>query len=333
MQKKVGRIRDVAHAVGLSIATVSRVVNGAENVSPKTRERVLQACKDLNYLPNPAAKALSTSRVKTIAAIIPTIEHSIFAKTIAAIEQALSDRGYSLVLAISNGDEAQELDAARKLLGMGAEAFILSGAVHSQELAELFARRGVPHVFTSVWDPRNPTPTIGYDNFGLAALAIDFLAGHGHRNIAVVHGPLIDSDRTRARRAGAESALTGDMRMGFFETGLDVAGGKAAVDGLLAPGGNHTAILCLSDVLALGVYFGLAKAGLSVPDDISVMGFDNLDWSSETEPPLTTLNLPAGRMGTEVATQLMDHLDFQKPIDPEHLSGRIVERQSVRHLA
>lgn len=333
MTRKIGTIRDVAKEAGLSIATVSRVMNGAKNVSPETRERVLTASRTLNYLPNPAARALSTSRVKTIAAIIPTIEHSIFAKFIAGIEHALAKRGYSLVLAISNNDETEELEAARKLLGMGAEAFILSGAAHSDALLELFLRRGVPHVFTSVWDPKSTAVTIGYDNCALAAEALGYIAKHGHRKIAVVHGPLVESDRTRSRRAGAASAKTGDLEIDYFETRLDIAGGKVAIRRILEKGGGCTAVLCFSDVLALGAYFGLAEASLRVPEDFSVMGFDNLDWSSEIFPPLTTINLPARKMGSDVGTQLMDLLDFGKQLAPALLPGRIVERSSVRRIA
>lgn len=332
MQKKIGTIRDVAKEVGLSIATVSRVMNGAKNVNPKTRERVLSASHKLNYLPNPAARALSTNRVKTIAAIIPTIEHSIFAKTIAAIEQTLSERGYSLVLAISNGDETEELDAARKLLGMGAEAFILSGAAHSPTLKDLFRQRGVPHVFTSIWDPDSPTPTIGYDNRALAAGAIRYIAGMGHRRIAVVHGPLNDSDRMQGRYAGVMAARTDALEVEFFETELDVGGGKRATQRLLESGGKYSAVLCFSDVLALGVYFGLTEANLKVAEDISVMGFDNLDWSGEVFPPLTTIDLPARAMGSRVGTQLMDHLDLGREIKPVLLDGPIIERGSVRKI-
>ena len=277
MNRKIGKIRDVAKETGLSIATISRVMNGAKNVSPETQERVLDACRRLDYLPNPAARALSTNKSRTIAAIIPTIEHSVFAKYIAAIEQTLSERGYSLVLAISNAKEDLELSAARKLLGMGAEAFILSGSAHSPELTGLFERRGVPCVFTSIWDPHSEVPTIGYDNFMLASEAVDFLADKGHRNIAVIHGPLDESDRTRARRAGAAAAVnaagTGGMALRFFETTLDVAGGKAAIREALGVFGNCTAALCFSDVLALGVYFGLTEHGVRIPRGVFRDGF------------------------------------------------------------
>jgi len=168
MSKKVGRIRDVAKETGLSIATISRVMNGASNVKAETREKVLSACAKLDYVPNPAARTLSTNRSKTIAVIIPTIEHSVFAKYITGIEQTLNQRGYSLVMAISNADPEEELEAARKLLGMGAEAFILTGADHSQELLDTFERRSVPYVLTSIYDSASAGPSVGYDNQQLA---------------------------------------------------------------------------------------------------------------------------------------------------------------------
>ena len=327
--KSFGSIRDVAKETGLSTATVSRVMNGATNVSPKTRERVLNACKKLDYLPNPAARALSTNRSRTIAAIIPTIEHSVFAKYIAAIEQTLDQRNYALVMAISNADHDLELNEARKLLGMGADAFILSGADHREELINLLNRRKVPHVLTSVWEPDNESPTIGYDNHSLAKQAIEYLAGRGHERIAIVHGPLAASDRTRARKSGALAAdhMLADLK--FFETELTVEGGKHSARAIATTEIPFTAILCFSDVLALGAYFSLQEASIDIPSQISIMGFDNLDWSSQVVPPLTTINLPASRMGREVARQLISHLDDGLPIRKTLLPGEIIERESV----
>ncbi|MCB1807179.1 MAG: LacI family DNA-binding transcriptional regulator [Candidatus Competibacteraceae bacterium] len=332
MQKKVGRIRDVARETGLSIATVSRVMNGATNVKPATREKVLNACDKLNYVPNPAARTLSTKRSRTIAAIIPTIEHSVFAKYITAIEQTLGERDYSLVLAISNANREAEVKAARQLLGMGAEAFILSGSDHHQVLLEMFGRRSVPYVFTSIWEPHNAGPTIGYDNYALATRAVEFLAAHGHERIAVFHGPLDESDRTRARRDGAMAATKGRLRLDFFETRLSVEGGKDAVRLMLAAGLQYSAVLCFSDVIALGTYFSLFERGIRVPADMSVMGFDNLDWSEHVVPPLTTIDLPAEKMGVEVATQLIENLETAKPIVPTLLAAEIIKRRSVRAI-
>jgi LacI family transcriptional regulator len=328
--KKVGRIRDVARETGLSVATISRVMNGAVNVKPATRDKVLRACAKLDYVPNPAARSLSTKRSKTIAAIIPTIVHSVFAKYIAAIEQTLGERDYSLVLAISNADPQEEFKVARQLLGMGAEAFILSGSDHSQDLLDMFDRRNTPYVYTSIWDQNSPIPTIGYDNHELAARAVKYLASNGHERIAIIHGPLHESDRTRSRKAGAIGAIEDQLTIDFFEAELSVEGGKYMVQSILSTNTQYTAILCFSDVLALGVYFALFEAGIKIPVDISVMGFDNLDWSKHAAPPLTTIDLPAEKMGQEVASQIMESLEKAQPIVSTLLTANIVIRCSVQ---
>lgn len=332
MTKKVGRIRDVAKETGLSIATISRVMNGATSVKPATRDIVLAACEKLDYVPNPAARSLSTNRSKTIAVIIPTIEHSVFDKYIAGIEQLLSERGYSLVLAVSNSNHDEELAAAQKLLGMGAEAFVLTGTEHSQALIDMFQRRHVPYAFTSVWEPELASPTIGYDNRTLAKQAIEFLVTKGHRQIAVVHGPLAESDRTRSRYNGAMDAATPQLALQFFETALSVEGGKGAIGSLLASKSKCTAILCFSDVIALGAYFALFEAKLRIPDDISVMGFDNLDWSKHATPSLTTIDLPARKMGLSVVEQLINNLEKSVPVVRQLLPAAIIERQSVHSI-
>lgn len=304
-------------------------MNGSSKVSKATQQRVLEACARLDYVPNPAARALSTSRSRTVAAIIPTIEHSVFAKFIAAIEATLGDQGYTLVLAISNGDPEEELRGAQKLIGMGAEAFILTGEAHSPSLLEMFERRQVPHVFTSVWNPDNSSPTIGYDNALLAGDAVRYLAAHGHAHIGVVHGPLADSDRTKARRQGAETAGAGLVSLEFHETELNVRGGKSVISRVLAAGAPPSALLCFSDVIALGVYFGLAEAGKRIPQDMSVMGFDNLDWAVETVPPLTTIDLPAAEMGRAAARQIIENLEDGTKLQPQFLPAQIIERGSV----
>ncbi|KNG94941.1 LacI family DNA-binding transcriptional regulator [Pseudaestuariivita atlantica] len=325
MTRKVGTIRDVADRVGLSIATVSRVMNGARNVAPATRDKVLEAIRALNYLPNPAARALSTAKSRTVATVIPSIEHSIYAKFMGAVERTLAEQGYSLVFAVSNGVAEQEHAAVQKLLGMGAEGFILSGQAHGAELTELLDLRRVPYVFTSVYDPDSAVPTIGYDNHALAAEAVRFLRGEGHERIAVLHGPLDTNDRARARLAGARSAAP----VAAFEGALDVAGGKQAARAALAEANRPTALLCFSDVLALGACFALAEAGLSVPGEMSVMGFDNLDWTSELVPPLTTMNLPARKMGQEAARQLVERLETGVPLASARFDGTIITRGSV----
>lgn len=332
MSNKIGKIRDVARVTGLSTATVSRVMNGNPKVNPEMRAQVLQAAKQLNYVPNPAARALSTSKSRTVAAIIPTIEHSVYAKYITAVEQTLGRLGYTLVLAISNADPKQEMAAAEQLIAMGAEAFILTGADHSADLMDLLARRGKAVVLTSIFDASSLVPTVGYDNFDLAALAITYLHDCGHRNIAIVHGPKHESDRIVARCLGLAMATKNSDDVQFFEGELSVKWARKATQQILALEPRPTAILCLSDVLALGAMFHLHSVGLSVPEDISIMGFDNLDWSKDSHPSLTTVDLPATKMGEVVAESVVNQLDNNKPMKSVALRAQVVVRDSVKKI-
>ena len=139
-------VRTIARATGLSIATVSRVLNGAANVRPETRAQVLAAIRELGYLPNSAARALSTQRTRTIAAVIPTLAHSIFARFLNAIELELASNRYALVIGTTDGDLPQELKRVQEMLNLGAEGLILSGARHHRDLFQLIEQRGLPTV-------------------------------------------------------------------------------------------------------------------------------------------------------------------------------------------
>ncbi|WP_424975759.1 LacI family DNA-binding transcriptional regulator [Dinoroseobacter sp. S124A] len=329
MVKKIGTIRAVARDTGLSTATVSRVMNGNPKVNPEMRTRVLEAAKRLNYVPNPAARALSTAKSKTIAAIIPSIEHSVYAKYITAVEHTLSGLGYTLVLAISNADLEQELNAAEQLIAMGAEAFILTGADHNTDLMDLLNLRAKPVVFTSVFDAACGVPTVGYDNRQIAFDAVTFLQDHGHERIAVVHGPHLESDRTVSRCKGVLDAYLGKIQPRFVDVTLSVEGGRDAARDILKASQRPTAILCLSDVLALGVMFHLQSVGMTIPDDMSVMGFDNLDWAKESHPSLTTIDLPATKMGQVAAESVVARLEKGSTINSVALPAQIIPRKSV----
>ncbi|MGI9421285.1 MAG: substrate-binding domain-containing protein [Geminicoccaceae bacterium] len=322
-------VRSIARATGLSVATVSRVLNGSANVKTSTRDRVLAAVRDLGYAPHAAARALATSRTRTIAAVVPTLEHSIFARFLNMVEVELARHGYALIIATSGGAHDQELKRVRELLDMGGEGLILSGIDHHPELLELIEARRVPTVCTSIYDAGSPLPTIGYDNENLGKDAIGYLQDLGHRRIAVIHGPLADNDRTRLRRAGIERASRPETELHFFETNLVAAGGAAAARSLLGKTCRPSAALCLSDVLALGVLFESGRQGLDVPEQLSVMGFDDLDWAEHSQPSLTTIKLPTAEMGRMAADALVDRLDHGIELPSLCLPSSIVTRMST----
>ncbi len=324
-----GTIRGIAQETGLSVATISRVINGAKNVSQKTREIVLEACNRSNYIPNPAARALSTKRYRTIAAIVPTLEHSIFARFLTAIETELGQHGYNLVVASSHSDAGEELRAARKLLGLGVEGFILSGIDHHPGLLPMLDLHQAPGVFTSCFDETSHISTIGYDNTALAADALNLLQEYGHDTIAVLHGPTSNNDRTRMRIQGAKSAIRKGTSVAFVKTEISISGGSGGIAQLVKDRQVPSAILCFSDIIALGAYFELSSAGLTVPNDVSLMGFDNLDWAATATPSLTTIDLPVREMGKRASTALVNHLENSKPIEHQNLVGKIIVRESV----
>ena len=323
------KVRDVAREAGVSVATVSRVTSGSPAVSPATRERILRIIKELGYAPDPFGKALNAGGTNTVGAVIPTVNHAIFAAFLESLEAELGRNGYSLVIATSENDRTVELARARSLLEMGAKALIVSGLDHEPELAELARRFGTPVVGTSLYNPAAEFPTIGYDNAGLARDAMQYLIGLGHANIALFHGPAAGNDRTRLRIKGAEGLGQG-LALRNVETELSVKGGVRAVKRILTWKVPPTAILCLSDVLALGAMFELQRIGLRVPEDISVMGFDNISWTEQIHPPLTCMNLPVAEMGRLSASAICEYLSKGTPIESVQLSGELMPRRSTR---
>ncbi len=321
-------VRAIAKATGLSVATVSRVLNDATNVRADTRARVTAAMRDLGFRPNPAARALSTNRTRTIGAVVPTLSHSIFTRFLDGAEQELARHGYALVLATAELGRAQEFQRVKEIMNLGVEGLIVSGATHDPGLLELISSQHLPTVCISIYQPEFELATIGYDNEDLAFRAMGFLRELGHRSIAVIHGPQEENDRTQLRVKGAKRGAKG-LKPRFFETSLDVGGGVEATARMLTGGQRPTALLCVSDVLAMGALFELSRHGVKVPEDVSVMGFDDLDWAGVSTPPLTTIRLPTKSMGRRAAGALVENLDHNKPIPSELLDAEIVVREST----
>ena len=325
-------VRSIALATGLSVATVSRVLNGSAHVKALTRDRVIAAVQSLGYAPNPAARALATKRTRTVGAIVPTLAHSIFARFLNAVELELAAHGYALIIATSDGEPERETTRARELLDLGAEALILSGLDHQDDLLDMIAARSIPTICTSIYHQTAPLPTIGYDNEQLGRDAITYLQDLGHRRIAVIHGPLANNDRTQLRRRGIETACRKGTVIAFHETDLDVAGGSRIALYLLGRTTRPTAVLSASDVLALGVLFEAARQGIDVPGSLSVMGFDDLEWAEYSQPPLTTIRLPTVEMGEETARSIIGHLDQGSELVGKKLDARMVTRHSTARI-
>ncbi|MBU2957690.1 LacI family DNA-binding transcriptional regulator [Paracoccus sp. 1_MG-2023] len=322
MRKRVN-LRDVAADAGVSVATVSRVMNSPASVAPATRERVEGAMRRLQWVPSAAARAINSGRTRFVGALVPTLDSDIFARVLANLEQGLTAQRLSLVVATTDDDPKIEVAKARALVDIGAEGLIVSGMTRSPDFHDLIDRARLPTIAISCHDPEYSMPTIGYDNHGAALAALGHLTELGHRRIAVLHGP-VRNDRTRLRVA----ALQGQGDLSFHETALSTKGGCEGVRAVLA-GYRPSAILCLSDVIAAGAMAEVQRQGLRVPADMSVMGLDDLPGSAHLYPALSTIHLPVSRMGRGVADALAGWVERDEKPHPHLLDFELIARAST----
>lgn len=326
--KKRYNLRDVAHHAGVSVATVSRVLNSPDKVATPTRERVESAMNVLRFVPSAAARAINSGRSRMVAALLPTLDNSIYARVVDGLESRLDAHGLSLIVAQTGDDPQIELDRAKRLIDIGAEGLIVAGVTHDDRFYTLIDRAQIPVVSVSYFDPTHRLPTVGYDNQEAVCLAARHLADLGHRHVAVVHGPLALNDRTQRRRAALEDGAF-PIAFDYFEVPISIVGGATAIERLRQGPSNATAILCFSDVLAMGALGELHRQGLRVPQDISVMGIENLPGSARAYPRLTSVHLRVQEMGEQAAEALATWLEHDRRPKPVHLASELIWRDST----
>ncbi len=321
-------LRDVARVAGVSSTTVSRVLNDKPNVSDAIKDKVQSAIENLGYSPSPTARALNTGRTYTVGALVPTLDNAIFARFLDALEKRLTFHNLNLVISTTDEDPKTEVQNAIDLLNMGAEALIVSGEIRHPDFDQLISRNRIPVIITSYFTSNSPYPSIGYNNAQISKIALNHLFDRGHNSIAVIHGPTKHNDRTRERLKGIQE----DKRFSsitYHEADISIGSGCAAARLIIRQKGRPSAIFCLSDVLALGVMFELSRKSISIPDEIAIMGFDNLSWSAHTNPPLSTIELSVASMGIKVADELNQRLNKNKPIQSQALEGQLIIRHST----
>ncbi|MEJ8838704.1 LacI family DNA-binding transcriptional regulator [Ramlibacter sp. AN1133] len=307
--------KDVAQLAGVSTATVSRVLNSPDRVDPATREKVLDAARKLRYVPHGAARTLRSHRSKMVGAIVPSFDYALYARTTSALQQRLGERGYALVLAEHHYDLASETRIAGQLIEHGVDAFVLVGLDHEQALFTLLEDYGRPFVLTWGVDPLQRHPSVGFDNRAATYQAARHLIALGHTRIGLLSAPLAGNDRSRARGEGlraalAEAGLSLDQRhIAYAPISLPAA--EAAMAQLLALPDRPTAIVATNDVFAVGAMVACRKAGVRVPQDLSITGVDNTDLGATQTPGLTSVATPITELGRAAADQLVARLEGQ----------------------
>jgi LacI family transcriptional regulator len=302
-------LADVARRAKVSTATVSRCLNTPGQVVGETRARVMQAVTELGYAPNFGARALAARQTNTIGAIIPTMENAVFARGIQAFQEELGRHGKTLLIASSAYKPELEDEQVRALVARGADALLLIGYDRSPALYDFLSKRSVPTLVAWSFEAENLYPAIGFDNRAAMAELARLVIGKGHRNIACISAPVAMNDRARGRVEGIRQAMREaglqENRMRLIETPYAIENGETAFREVMAIAPETTAVMCVNDVLAFGALRAAREMGLSVPEDVSITGFDDIELAALTDPGLTTVHVPHREMGRRAASVLI----------------------------
>ncbi|MFC3886560.1 LacI family DNA-binding transcriptional regulator [Bacillus songklensis] len=311
------RIKDVAKKANVSTATVSRVLSKPETVKKETTEKVLKAIKELNYQPNALARQLRRLETKTVLVVVPDITNTFFSKVLRGIESVAVANGYQVLLVDAGNDVERENGYLNILRQRKADGLVLLTARMKSKIIEEMALE-YPVVLACEYIEGSNIPTVSIDNVSGARKATEHLINLGHKRIGFISGPLdgvLGKDRLKGYcQAMAQHNLTVEpilVQEGDFsyESGFNMMMKFLALDH------PPTAVFAANDEMAFGAIKATKSKGLRVPHDLSVMGFDDIKFSSIFEPALTTIGQPAFEIGTkamELLIRLMNKEEIEK---------------------
>lgn len=317
-------IRDVAARAGVSVATVSRVLNGKELVREETSAQVLEAARSLRYVPNLAARSLSIRRSQTIGIVLPEMHGEFFSEVIRGVDVAARREGYHILVSGSHSDAGEMVAMIEAMRGRVDGMVVMAPDVAVDELQH----DQVPLVLLNSSDQSHDAITI--DNYGGARAMMRHLTSLGHTRIAFITGPAQNAD-ARERLRGYRQSMRGtdgtpvEVRGDFTE-----ASGFAAAREIAAMRPMPTAIFAANDSMAIGVLGALAEAGVSVPRDITVVGFDDIPIARYVSPQLTTIGVDIAELGRRAFALLLDAIARPNTRDPrrERIGTTLVVRKS-----
>ncbi|MEO6268738.1 MAG: LacI family DNA-binding transcriptional regulator [Lautropia sp.] len=327
------KLSDVARRAGVSTATVSRALSTPAKVSGDLLARVLAAVRETGYVPHGAARALRSRRTRTIGAVIPTLTTRSSPAPTHALQKSLNAAGYNLMLACHEFDPANETTIVQSLIGRGIDGVVLVGLDHEPALFEMLDQFRIPYLLTWAIDPEGRHSCVGFRNREAAARVAGYLHDMGHRRFAMIAGETAHNDRARERLAGVREALAargiGPDALLVLETPYTFDAGSQALHTLAASQPRPTAIICGNDVLAIGAIGEARTLRLRVPQDLSIVGFDDLPISSLITPALTTVRVPTREMGETAAVHLLSRIAGETANAVRELVVELIVRDSA----
>ncbi|MFL6201334.1 MAG: LacI family DNA-binding transcriptional regulator [Thermoanaerobaculia bacterium] len=313
-------IKEVAREAHVSVATVSRVLNEKGPVRDETRQRILEAAARLGYSPNAAARSLSTRKTGTIGVLLPDLYGEFFSEVIRGLDLAARRSGYHLLVSSSHSDRSEVEAVLRALRGRVDGLIVMSPEADARTLqANLPA--SLPIVLLNARAEKSAFDSIHIDNYGGAAAMVRHLAGAGHRRIAHVKGPLENNDALE-RLAGYRDALKSKFGDGMepveLEGDFSEESGDRAGREILGMSPRPDAVFAANDGMAIGLLHAFQKAGVKVPEEIAVAGFDDIPIARFLTPPLTTVGVAIADLGARAIQRLLQVMERGDALESQH---------------
>ncbi|MEW9675535.1 catabolite control protein A [Lentibacillus sp. L22] len=326
-------IYDVAREANVSMATVSRVVNGNPNVKPVTRKKVLATIERLGYRPNAVARGLASKKTTTVGAIIPDISSIFFAELARGIEDIATMYKYNMILSNSDQNKDKELQLINTMLGKQVDGILFMGGDITEEHVNQFQSSSVPVVLAGTFDETETIPSVNIDYEAASYEATKFLLDQGNQHPAFLSGrdgTLINQLKHDGYvRALKESGVTVNEEY-VVEGDFTYDSGIEAADHFLSLDNKPTAIFVASDEMALGVIHGVQDKGLNVPEDVEVFGFNNTRIATMVRPTLSTIVQPMYDIGAVAMRLLTKYMNKEEVSEKKVvLPHRIIQRDST----
>lgn len=322
---RASSVKDVAARAGVSLGTVSNVLNRPDRVSPETRARVEQAMRDLGFVRNESARQLRAGRSRTLAYVLLDARNPFFTDVAEGAERAAEAAGLSLFLCHSDNRASREGDYLAHLVEQRVQGILVTPVDPHAAVLDDVRRNGTPLVIVDRTRGDDAFCSVAVDDELGGRLAVEHLVEHGHTRVAFIGGPeTIGQVRDRlagARAAWSDAGLPDEQLIVVATAGLTVVEGRSAGERLMGIGNRKrpTAAFCANDLLALGLLQQLSSAGLSVPGDLAIVGYDDIEYAAAAAVPLTSVRQPRQELGQRAAELVLDEAD-----NPDHRHQQLV---------
>lgn len=315
-------IKDVAREAGVSVGTASQALRGSPSVRDTTRRRVLQVAKRLRYQPSALARGLVTRRTHTVGLLISDIANPFFIRAVRAIEDVAQENGYNVILCNTDEDPVKEAQYLRVLMEKRVDGIVLATTAEALSIIRDIRRRQIPLVLFDRDLPGVAADTVTVDGEMGGRLATEYLLSLGHRRIAIIHGPLVRStgrERLQGYLRALKAAGVKPVHDYICEGNFKQDSGRDHTRHLLDLAPPPTALFCTNNLMTVGALQAVHERGIRISSDLSLVGYDDMEWWTLTHPPLTTVGQPVYDLGREAMRLLLRQIGADRRGRPQRM--------------